>query len=174
MAVIGEAPRSVARLTGRERKDKILTAATKVFSRLGFANATTRELARAAGVTEPTLYLHFANKKVLFEAVVVRCRDRRMARLEREAYGRSPLGEVLAAAYADAECWFELSAAAVSDPQECSEWVAGWFRAEERGVRHLLSRHSTHAPSHADVRTMLIQAIGQTLLTPGSHHSMPS
>ncbi len=49
MAVIGEAPRSVARLTGRERKDKILTAATKVFSRLGFANATTRELARAAG-----------------------------------------------------------------------------------------------------------------------------
>lgn len=174
MAVIGEAPRSVARLTGRERKDRILSAATKVFSRSGFSNATTRELARTAGVTEPTLYLHFANKMVLFEAVVARCRERRLARLAREAYGRRPLREVLHALYADAECWFELSGAAAATPEECTEWVAGWFRAEERGVRHALGRHSTQSPSQAELRTMLVQAIGEALLTPAAHHSIAS
>ena len=172
--MIGEAPRSVARLTGRERKDKILVAATKVFSRLGFANSTTRELARAAGVTEPTLYLHFANKRVLFEAVVDRCRQRRLARLEREAPTKARLASALASVYAEPDCWFELSAAAAASAEECSAWAAGWFRAEERGVRHVVGSHSSHSPSPAELREILIQAIGGALLLPARHRSMAS
>jgi AcrR family transcriptional regulator len=58
------------RLSRRERGERIVDAALGVFSRRGYRGATTRELARAAGVTEVTLFRHFPAKEKLFAAVL--------------------------------------------------------------------------------------------------------
>lgn len=48
----------------------ILNAAVKVFGEKGFSGATTKEIAQAAGVSEGTIFRHFANKtEVLHELV---------------------------------------------------------------------------------------------------------
>jgi AcrR family transcriptional regulator len=51
-------------------RERLLTAAARVFSRSGLAGATTREIAREAGVNEVTLFRHFHTKEGLIAAVV--------------------------------------------------------------------------------------------------------
>jgi AcrR family transcriptional regulator len=51
-------------------RDRILDAAAEVMRTRGFARATTKEIARAAGYSEPMIYKHFANKSALFLAVL--------------------------------------------------------------------------------------------------------
>ena len=47
----------------------LMDAALQVFVQRGFARATTREIAGAAGVAEGTIYRHFADKHALFREV---------------------------------------------------------------------------------------------------------
>ena len=47
---------------GGEKRDRILRAAVKIFSRKGFFNAKVSEIARAAEVADGTIYLYFRNK----------------------------------------------------------------------------------------------------------------
>jgi AcrR family transcriptional regulator len=51
-------------------RDRILDAATHVMRTRGFARTTTKEIARAAGYSEATLYKHFRDKTDLFLAVL--------------------------------------------------------------------------------------------------------
>jgi len=53
-----------------KRREKIVDAAFRVFSRYGFRDATTRRLARAAGITEVTLFRYFPTKEHLYGAVL--------------------------------------------------------------------------------------------------------
>ena len=60
-----------SRSSGRDGKaattrQTILAAARRVLRDKGLVRATTKEIARAAGVSEGTLYNHFANKEELF------------------------------------------------------------------------------------------------------------
>jgi AcrR family transcriptional regulator len=56
------------RLPAEERREAILRAALRVFVSTSYAGATTADIARAAGVTEPVLYRHFASKRDLWLA----------------------------------------------------------------------------------------------------------
>jgi len=47
---------------GGEKRDRILRAAVKIFSRKGFFNSKVSEIARASGVADGTIYLYFKNK----------------------------------------------------------------------------------------------------------------
>jgi len=58
------------RLSSEERKRIIVAAAIQLFSERGFRGTTTRELAAAAGVTEPVLYQHFETKRDLYSALI--------------------------------------------------------------------------------------------------------
>jgi AcrR family transcriptional regulator len=58
------------RLSAPERRSAIVQAAIRLFADKGFRGTTTRELAEAAGVTEPVLYQHFATKKDLYTAII--------------------------------------------------------------------------------------------------------
>jgi AcrR family transcriptional regulator len=51
-------------------KEKIMAAAFDEFSDHGFAGATTKEIARKAGVNEVTIFRHFGTKEGLFSAVI--------------------------------------------------------------------------------------------------------
>jgi AcrR family transcriptional regulator len=57
------------RLTCEERKEAIIKAVLPVFARNGFANTTTRELAKAAGVSEALIYKHFPSKESLYAEI---------------------------------------------------------------------------------------------------------
>jgi AcrR family transcriptional regulator len=52
------------------KRRQILDGASKVFMDLGFDGASMGEIARAAGVSKGTLYVYFADKSRLFEAIV--------------------------------------------------------------------------------------------------------
>jgi TetR/AcrR family transcriptional regulator, fatty acid metabolism regulator protein len=51
------------------RKQQILQAATEVFGRSSFDNASVSEIARKAGVAEGTIYQYFKNKQDLFFSI---------------------------------------------------------------------------------------------------------
>jgi AcrR family transcriptional regulator len=52
------------------RREQILEAATRVFAEKGFRRATTREVAREAGVSEGTIYNYFEDKDALLMAIM--------------------------------------------------------------------------------------------------------
>ncbi|MEH1831539.1 MAG: TetR/AcrR family transcriptional regulator [Nostoc sp.] len=51
-------------------RTRLIEAASQIFASLGVQGATTREIARVAGVNEVTLYRHFASKEQLLGAVI--------------------------------------------------------------------------------------------------------
>lgn len=55
-------PRAVPQRAPRPADDQILRAAARLFASKGFANTTTREIAAAVGVRQPSLFHHFASK----------------------------------------------------------------------------------------------------------------
>jgi len=52
------------------KRRQIMDGARKVFMELGFDGASMGEIARAAAVSKGTLYVYFADKSALFEAIV--------------------------------------------------------------------------------------------------------
>jgi AcrR family transcriptional regulator len=65
-----DTPTPTTRLPADQRRAAILESAALAFGRGGLHGVTTRELARACGVTEPVIYQHFDSKQALFLAVV--------------------------------------------------------------------------------------------------------
>jgi AcrR family transcriptional regulator len=51
-------------------RDRILESALKLFSKKGYLGATTKDIARGAGIAEVTLFRHFPSKERLFEQVI--------------------------------------------------------------------------------------------------------
>jgi AcrR family transcriptional regulator len=56
------------RLPAVERRAAVLEEACNVFSRASYRGATTAEIAKAAGISEPILYRHFGSKRDLYLA----------------------------------------------------------------------------------------------------------
>ena len=56
-------------MNAEDRKRAIVEAALPLFARKGFAETTTKELAQAAGVSEPLLYKHFPSKEALYAEI---------------------------------------------------------------------------------------------------------
>lgn len=63
-------PKKRTRMSAEERRAVILTNACHAFSRLGFRSATTAQIARESGISEPILYEHFGSKRDLYVACV--------------------------------------------------------------------------------------------------------
>jgi len=61
------------RLPAEERRAAIIRAALKVFSEEGFHGATTRALAKEAGVSEALIFRHFPSKDELYAAMQDEC-----------------------------------------------------------------------------------------------------
>ena len=86
-----------SRLAATDRRAAIVDAALSVFSARTYGGATTAEIARAAGVTEPILYRHFDSKRELFLTCVDEVWRRLREAVEEEiAAEPDPAGWVLA------------------------------------------------------------------------------
>ncbi len=59
-----------ARMAGGERRLQILRVAMRLFSQRGFRGTTTKEIAKAAGVSEAMVFRHFATKNELYSAIL--------------------------------------------------------------------------------------------------------
>lgn len=80
--VAGEGTRVAAEKPARGR-DRILAAAFRQFSELGYSGVSMQQIADAAGVTKATLYHHFQDKEDLFVEIMQREFRRSQASLER-------------------------------------------------------------------------------------------
>jgi len=56
------------RMAADERRQCVVAAACRVFAKSSYSGATTAEIARECGVTEPVLYRHFSSKRDLYLA----------------------------------------------------------------------------------------------------------
>lgn len=65
-----------------ERRERLLEAASRVFARIGYEQASMDEIAAEARVGKPTLYRYFDGKAALFAAVFAEALDRLEARLD--------------------------------------------------------------------------------------------
>jgi AcrR family transcriptional regulator len=59
-------------MAGDDTKERILSAAEKVFAQQGFAGASLRELTREAGVNLAAIHYHYGSKEELLRAVLAR------------------------------------------------------------------------------------------------------
>jgi len=60
------------RLTGAERRDRILSTSLALFAKRGFAATKTKDIARAAGVSEAMVFKLFPDKEGLYRALIER------------------------------------------------------------------------------------------------------
>ena len=57
-------------MSGDKRREQILQTAFELFSRKGFSGTTTKDIAKAAGVSEAMVFKHFASKDELYGALL--------------------------------------------------------------------------------------------------------
>jgi TetR/AcrR family transcriptional regulator len=70
MLIAAQATVRATRPSAQPTRDRIVAAATELFSERSFDGATTREIAGRAGVTQPLLNYHFHSKEELWRAAV--------------------------------------------------------------------------------------------------------
>jgi AcrR family transcriptional regulator len=79
------------RLKAVERRQAVLDTACRVFSRSSYRGATTAEIAREAGITEPILYRHFGSKRDLYLACLAEA-WKNFREVAEKAMAEDPLG----------------------------------------------------------------------------------
>jgi AcrR family transcriptional regulator len=77
----------VERKTKEKRREEILDAAMREFAERGLHGASTEDIARRAGISQPYVFRLFGTKKALFQAVVARCFTETLAMFQRAAEG---------------------------------------------------------------------------------------
>jgi len=107
-------------MSSEDRRAVILDTACKLFAEKGYRGTTTRELAAAAGVTEPVLYEHFRTKGDLYSAII-----EAMARTGVEILSRLSLQ-------------FQDSADDHAFFHALAESIIDWYATDEAFVRLLL------------------------------------
>ncbi len=59
-----------SRQSSTERQASLIQAATTLFAKKGFNGTTTKEIARAAGISEALVFKHFPTKRALYAAIL--------------------------------------------------------------------------------------------------------
>jgi AcrR family transcriptional regulator len=76
------------RKTKEVRRDELLDAALEEFAEMGLHGASTEDIARRAGISQPYVFRLFATKKELFTAVAARCFRETLEMFQRAAEGK--------------------------------------------------------------------------------------
>jgi AcrR family transcriptional regulator len=78
----------VERKSKEVRREEILDAAMEVFAEQGYHGASTEEIARRAGISQPYVFRLFGTKKDLYIAVDTRCFRQTLEIFQRAAEGK--------------------------------------------------------------------------------------
>ena len=79
---------STERKSKEERREEILEAAIAVFAQKGLHGASTEEIAKQAGISQPYVFRLFGTKKELYVAGVTRCFRRTLELMQQAAEGK--------------------------------------------------------------------------------------
>ena len=77
------------------KRERIIEAATAVFSRYGHARTTMGDIAESAGISRPALYLVFPRKDDIFAAVILRMNEQALDEYRSVVQGLPTLAEKL-------------------------------------------------------------------------------
>ena len=77
------------RKTAEERREDVLEAAREVFAKHGLSGASTDEIARKAGISQPYLFRLFRTKKELFIVAAERCFAETLTTFRQAAEGKT-------------------------------------------------------------------------------------
>ncbi|HXG75745.1 MAG TPA: TetR/AcrR family transcriptional regulator [Gaiellaceae bacterium] len=126
-------PAGTTRLPAAERRRALVEAGLRVFGTGSYAGATTAEIAREAGVTEPVLYRHFASKRDLYIACLEEIWQRVRGHVEEKIARLGP-----------EEGWRSISPATLREMKVTapSLWMQALTEAgEDEEIRRYLRRH---------------------------------
>ena len=149
-----------ARLPAAERRLELLETAVRVFSEGSYRGTTTAEIARAAGVSEPILYRHFASKRDLYFAALDHVWAQARAAWEAALAGEADVLAALAAMgrghFAVRDCrhqlselWVQALSEATEDP-ELRKYLRRHMREVHGFFADLLRRGQEEGVLHAD------------------------
>lgn len=132
------------------KKDRVLSAALDIFLRYGYKRVTMNDIAEAAGISRPALYLVFESKEEIFRSVYEQWVKGTLAEIER-AIGsvKTPEGKLRAAF----ELWTVLpfermrTSSEVAELLECTfgfaqDAVDQGYRSFEKAILPVLKSHS--------------------------------
>ena len=116
------------RLPAAERRLALVETAIRVFSEGSYRGTTTAEIAKAAGVSEPILYRHFASKRDLYVAALDRVWEKAKGIWEAKLLGASNVSQglddvgrghfsVRDCKFQLAELWVQALSEAAEDPE---------------------------------------------------------
>jgi AcrR family transcriptional regulator len=80
---------TIPRQTADERREAVLAAAGREFSRMGLHGASTDAIAKAAGISQPYLFRLFGTKKELYLATAAKAMEETYQAFERASRGKS-------------------------------------------------------------------------------------
>ncbi|BCH21848.1 TetR family transcriptional regulator [Mesorhizobium sp. L-8-10] len=87
-----------AEFTADPKRARIIEGAMRMFLAYGFARTTMDDIARAAEVSRPALYLLFKNKSDIYRAIATMLFDQSIATAQAELAVEAPFGERVVAA----------------------------------------------------------------------------
>ena len=105
---------SATRLPAAERREALIETAIRVFSDGSYRGTTTAEIARAAGISEPILYRHFASKRDLYLAALDHVWNQVREALETMGRGHVTVRDCK---FQMAELWVQALGEAAEDPE---------------------------------------------------------
>ncbi len=152
--------KTATRLPAAERRLELVETAVRVFAEGSYRGTTTAEIARAAGVSEPILYRHFASKRDLYFAALdlvwAKARaaweeaiaDAPDVRAGLESMGRRHFG-VRDCKTQLAELWVQALSEATEDP-ELRKYVRKHMREVHDFFASLIRRGQEEGVFHAD------------------------
>ena len=150
------------RKSAEERRDDILEAALVEFAERGLHGASTDEIAKRAGISQPYVFRLFGSKKDLFKATISRCFRETLELFQRAAEGKRgeealhAMGEAYQQLLVDrTRLRAQMQAYAASDDPEIREVVRNGFGdivayvervagLPDGGDRALLRRRDAH------------------------------
>jgi TetR/AcrR family transcriptional regulator of autoinduction and epiphytic fitness len=90
------------KLVSDEKRRQILAAALGVFFKYGYQRVSMNEIAAAAGISRPGLYLHFSSKEEVFRAAIVQFADGLIEEIAKGLQSRKTIEEKVRYAF---EVW---------------------------------------------------------------------
>ena len=117
------------------RREEILDAALEVFAQKGLHGASTEEIAKRAGISQPYIFRLFGTKKELYLAGVARCFRQTLELMQRAAEGKRgeealhAIGEAYGALLESDRLYLRAQMqayAACEDPEICAVVRAGF------------------------------------------------
>ena len=148
------------RMAAADRRRHLIETAIRVFSEGSYRGTTTAEIARAAGVSEPILYRHFASKRDLYLAALDHLWSQAKVLWEKSLFGESTVVDGIAeigrghfsvhdCKFQLAEMWVQALGEAPDDP-ELRDHIRKHMREVHEFLADAIRRGQAEGSLHAD------------------------